>query len=60
MKGYSIPKEYEADFREDTRLINPDSLTHLLVESMMSCSQSHIFAILKANGLKLKDVRGKQ
>jgi pimeloyl-ACP methyl ester carboxylesterase len=34
MKGYSIPMEYEAYFREDTRLTTPDSLSRLLVESM--------------------------
>jgi pimeloyl-ACP methyl ester carboxylesterase len=34
MRGYDIPDEFEAEFREDTRSIDPASLTSLLVENM--------------------------
>jgi pimeloyl-ACP methyl ester carboxylesterase len=34
MKAYSIPPIYEKNFREDTRLLNPDSFTRLLTNVM--------------------------
>jgi pimeloyl-ACP methyl ester carboxylesterase len=35
MKQYKIPPEYEADFRDDTKLITPDLYTQIAVESMI-------------------------
>jgi pimeloyl-ACP methyl ester carboxylesterase len=34
MKQNCVPPEYEAEFREDTRLITPDIFTQMIVESM--------------------------